>query len=297
MNRGENSIYICRLNAAFGISKRLQGRIAPSKHRHTTHMDISTVLLFALAGAIVGLSVGLTGIGAGSIMTPILTGFLNLAPGTAVAHALAGAAVAKMAGVAVHGRQANIRWRALTYMLAGAVPSAVAALVWLSYVQADPSLNKLIRQTIGWAVLVTIILLLLRPRLVAWAKASHSVVLREGARRALLLCAGLVIGPLVMVSSVGAGVIGATVLILLHADMEPAELAGTDIGFALPLAILGAIGHTLMGAVQLTFLLALLAGYLPAIALGSAVANKVPQRWLAWLLSGLLGMAALRMIG
>jgi uncharacterized protein len=260
-------------------------------------MDISTVLLFALAGAIVGLSVGLTGIGAGSIMTPILTGFLNLAPGTAVAHALAGAAVAKMAGVAVHGRQANIRWRALTYMLAGAVPSAVAALVWLSYVQADPSLNKLIRQTIGWAVLVTIILLLLRPRLVAWAKASHSVVLREGARRALLLCAGLVIGPLVMVSSVGAGVIGATVLILLHADMEPAELAGTDIGFALPLAILGAIGHTLMGAVQLTFLLALLAGYLPAIALGSAVANKVPQRWLAWLLSGLLGMAALRMIG
>jgi uncharacterized protein len=260
-------------------------------------MDNTTILYFALAGAVVGFTIGLTGIGAGSIMTPILTGVFNLPPAAAVAHSLAGAAVAKSAAVAVHGWQANIRWRALTYMLAGAIPSAIAALLWLNSAQADPAINQLIRRTIGWAVLATVVLLVLRPRLVAWAKAHQGIALQESARRTLLCTAGVVIGPLVMISSVGAGVIGATVLIVLHPDMEPAELAGTDIGFALPLAILGAAGYTLMGAVDLSLLLALLAGYLPAIALASTMANKVPQRWLAWLLSGLLSAAALRMIG
>jgi uncharacterized membrane protein YfcA len=260
-------------------------------------MDISAILSFALAGAVVGLTVGLTGIGAGSIMTPILTGLFGLGPSAAVAHALAGAAVAKSAGVAVHGWQANVRWRALAYLLVGAIPSAIVALLWLSTAQADPDLNKTIRRTIGWAVLVTVVLILLRPRVVAWVRSRRGFALSESMRRVLLIAAGLAIGPLVMISSVGAGVIGATVLILLHPDMDPAELAGTDIAFALPLAILGAAGHAWMGAVDLTLLLALLAGYVPAIALASAASNKVPQRWLAWVLSGLLGAAALRMIG
>jgi uncharacterized protein len=259
-------------------------------------MDFFSVVLFALAGSVVGLTVGLTGIGAGSIMTPILTAAFGLSPSVAVAHALAGAAVAKTAGAAVHGWRANVRWHALAYLLAGALPAAVLALLWLSSERADPGLNAAIRRTIGWAVLVTVALLLLRPWLLVWARRRRKFAMCESARRVVLLLAGVVIGPLVMISSVGAGVIGATVLILLHPDMEPAELAGTDIAFALPLAGLGALGHALMGAVQPALLLALLCGYVPAIALASAISNKVPQRWLAWLLSCLLGMAALRMI-
>jgi uncharacterized protein len=257
----------------------------------------STFALFALAGATVGVCIGLTGIGAGSLMTPILTGVFGLAPASAVAHSLAGAAVAKVAGAAVHGWRMTVRWHALGWMLAGAVPGALLSLLWLHMHSADPAVNALIRRTIGWAVLVTVLLLLLRPWLQRLSQARSAERVSDPVRKGLMLLAGAVIGPLVMISSVGAGVIGATVLILLNPDMEPAELAGTDIAFALPLAILGGLGHALMGRVDPVLLAALLAGYVPGIALASAVARHIPQRFLAWLLSAALGAAALRMIG
>jgi uncharacterized protein len=251
---------------------------------------------FALAGLIVGLIVGLTGIGAGSIMTPILTAVFGLPPTTAVAHALAGASVAKLFGVAVHGWRASVCWRALGWMLAGAVPAALVALAWLHVYTADPAHSALIRKVIGWAVLVTVLLVLLRPRLQVWA-ARRQPALGELPRKLLLLACGMLIGPLVMISSVGAGVIGATVLILLNPDMEPAEVAGTDLAFALPLAVLGAAGYAWMGALDPALLAALLAGYVPAIVFSSAIARHMPQRLLAYVLAAALGAAAIRMVG
>ena len=259
---------------------------------------------FVAVGASVGLLVGLTGVGGGSLMTPILTQGFGITPAVAVGTDLAFAAVTKSAGAVVHGLQGSVRWNAVLFLLAGALPAAIFVLVCLEYSHGalvssnvSPYLAKTIKLAMGGCVLLTALSLMFRPQLLAWVRASPSRSLSPKVRAWALGIAGGVIGGLVALTSIGAGAIGATVIALLHPEWDTAEVAGTDIAYAIPLTGVAAIGHAHFGTVDTTLLLGLLIGSVPAIALGSALSKRLPERLTRYVLVMALCAASASLFG
>jgi uncharacterized protein len=260
-------------------------------------MESSSLLSFAAVGLIVGLIVGLTGVGGGSLMTPVLTGVFHVPPAVAVGTDLVFAAVTKGVGTAVHGLKKTVQWRAVAWLLAGSLPAALAALAWLhAYGTPDAQLNQLIKRLVGVSVLLTVIALIFRARAVAWLRAHPQAQLSDKQRIIALVAGGLVLGWLVTVSSIGAGALGATFLLLLHPHWELAEVAGTDIAYAVPLTAVAGAGHFALGTVDTTLLFGLLIGSVPAIAFGSYIARALPEKLTRSLLAVMLTFAGFKMV-
>ena len=241
--------------------------------------------------------VGLTGVGGGSLMTPILTLGFGVQPHMAVGTDLVFAAATKGVGTAVHGIRGTVRWLAVKWLLLGSIPSSIVTLAVLFIVGTDHAeFNSVIKRVMGVSVLLTVIALLFRPRLLACLKANPRYILPQSQRQWIMLAGGVVIGALVTVTSIGAGAIGATFLLLVNPEWEPAEVAGTDIAYAVPLTLVAGAGHAALGTVDYGLLVGLLIGSVPGIAIGSYIAKALPERVIRSVLIAVLSFSGFKLL-
>lgn len=251
-------------------------------------------LSYVLSGFAVGLLVGLTGVGGGSLMTPMLTLMFGVSPTVAVGTDLAFASTTKVAGTFAHRFRGTVRWDIVRHLCIGALPAALVATLGLKYFGAlDEQIGQVIRYSIAGSVLLTVIALLFRSRLQRWVIAHPEKQLQGRNLTLTTIAIGAVLGILVTISSIGAGAIGATLLVLLYPRLSPAEIAGTDIAYAVPLTAIAAAGHWWLGSINWELLAILLLGSVPGIIIGSLAARAVPERILRGLLATTLtGVAA-----
>ena len=233
-------------------------------------------LVYPLSGVLVGMLVGLTGVGGGSLMTPLLLAF-GVHPTTAVGTDLLYAAATKTVGTGVHHAGGTVDWKIVRRLALGSVPcTAISLFVLAHYGTASPALTEAIKLVLGIGLLLTAVSIFFRRQLAAWVARRFG---RPSDRRAawLTIVAGAILGVLVSLSSVGAGAVGVTVLILLYPDLPLARIVGSDIAHAVPLTLIAGTGHWLLGDVNPGLLGALLCGSIPGILAGSWLARRLPE--------------------
>lgn len=230
--------------------------------------------LYALSGVFVGGLVGLTGVGGGSLMTPILILVFGIHPVTAVGTDLLYASVTKTGGSVVHTFSRTVDWRVVGRMALGSVPATAITIAALYYMHVDSKATQLIvTRVLGAALLFTAISLILRKPLMRWYGANVPEMAPERVR-ALTILTGAVLGLLVSLSSVGAGAIGVTALVLLYPKMDSRRIVGSDIAHAVPLTLVAGIGHSFLGSINWHILGSLLVGSIPAIIIMSIVSAR-----------------------
>ncbi len=239
--------------------------------------------LNALAGFGVGLLVGITGVGGGALMTPILVLLFGVAPAAAVGTDLWFAAITKLVGGGVHHARGSVDWQVLRRLSLGSLPASVATLLWLRYSGIGQMKSGFILGALGVTLLLTALAMV-------FTKQVHALGTRlrvaepssfKRAQPALTVAAGALLGVLVTLTSVGAGALGAVMLLTLYPfRMKPATLVGTDIVHAIPLTIVAGTGHLLMGHVDAVLLGGLLLGSIPGVALGALLGGRAPDRLL-----------------
>lgn len=254
-------------------------------------------LSYIVSGFAVGLLVGMTGVGGGSLMTPLLTLLFGVPPSVAVGTDLAFASITKSAGTLTHRLRGTIRWDIVKRLCIGALPAAVVATLALkSFGTLSPEIGQIIRYSIAGSVLLTVVALVFKGRMLTWINAHPEKQLQGNKLAAATIISGAVLGTLVTISSIGAGAIGATLLVMLYPRMTSAEVAGTDIAYAVPLTAIAALGHWWLGSIHWELLASLLVGSLPGITLGSWVARSVPEQFLRVLLAMTLTGVAIKLI-
>jgi len=248
-----------------------------------------------LAGFAVGAIVGMTGVGGGSLMTPLLIGVFKLHPALAIGTDLWFAALTKTGGAVAHARHGQVDWRITRQLLAGSLPSAVTTI----------GLMHATGITRGWAGALTFALgiaLLLTALVVAFRGTWQTVGLKlerwlpESNKPALTVASGVLLGVLVTLTSIGAGALGATLILLLHPRLPAHRLVGTDIAHAVPLTLAAGIGHATLGHVDWALLAALLVGSLPGIWLGAQLTRRMPDALVRGLLCISLVTAGVKVI-
>jgi len=240
--------------------------------------------LYSASGLAVGVLVGLTGVGGGSLMTPLLILLFGFHPGTAVGTDLLYASATKSVGTAVHGANKTIDWRITGLMAAGSIPATLATVLLLYVLH---STAKLISTVLGFMLVITAITLLFRKPIFDFAQRRAGVLSPRVTAVATVLL-GAVLGVLITLSSVGAGAIGVTVLIFLYPRMQVSRIVGSDIAHAVPLTLIAGAGHWLLGSVNLPLLISLLVGSIPGIIIGSQLTPRIPERYLRVILAGTL---------
>ena len=252
---------------------------------------------YALSGFFVGFLVGLTGVGGGSLMTPILVLMFRFHPATAVGTDLLYAAITKSSGTLVHGLRKNIDWRIVSRLALGSVPATAISIGSLAlYGKKDATTSALISNVLGGALMLTALALIYRSRILAYCQ-QHMPALSERDIRRLTILMGALLGVMVSVSSVGAGAIGVTVLLILYPAIPTARLVGSDIAHAVPLTLIAGIGHWFLGDINMPLLLSLLAGSIPGIMLGSQMILRIPERLLRQIMAVTLILVAGRLLG
>jgi uncharacterized membrane protein YfcA len=258
-------------------------------------------LAFVFAGFFVGLVVGLTGVGGGSLMTPILIFFFGVKPYLAVGTDLLFAAFTKMGGTVKLARSKHIDWPVVFNLSAGSIPAALITLYVLHRLGATSSVvQHLMTTTLGFALLMTAAATLYKA--VRGKSSPVSVAAGQEATAArprhwsLPVVFGALIGSLVTLTSVGAGAIGVTVLMVLYPLLPLPRIVAADIAYAVPLTLVAGMGHASLGSVDWPLLAKLLAGSIPGIWLGSHLMFKTPERVIRGLLSILLAYAGLKLI-
>jgi uncharacterized membrane protein YfcA len=251
--------------------------------------------VYIALGACVGFVVGLTGVGGGSLMTPALVLLFGIHPATAVGTDLLYAATTKSVGSLVHGLRKNVAWRVVGLLALGSVPAAALTLLGLSQLGPQSALmTRTITCALGTALLITAISLVFRRVLMAMRRISPQRSAERNA--AFTIITGAVLGVLVSISSVGAGAIGVSALLLLYPSYSASRIVGTDIAHAVPLTLVAGMGHWMTGSVDLMMLASLAAGSVPAIVLGSYLAPRLPEVGLRYLLALVLAIAGGKLV-
>lgn len=258
-------------------------------------------LAFVFAGFFVGLVVGLTGVGGGSLMTPILIFFFGVKPYMAIGTDLLFAAFTKMGGTIKLARARHVDWRVVGQLCAGSIPAALGTLYILHKLgPASPDVQHVMTTTLGGALLLTAAATLFKA--IRGKSAPASVALGQETEAtqpihwALPPLFGALIGVLVTLTSVGAGAIGVTVLMILYPKLPLSRIVGADIAYAVPLTLVAGLGHASLGSVDWPLLAKLLIGSLPGIWIGSHLLTRTPDRVIRSLLSVLLAYAGLKLI-
>lgn len=234
---------------------------------------------YAIAGFAVGAIVGLTGVGGGSLMTPLLVLGFGVSPVTAVGTDLLFAAFTKAGGAVSHGLKRHVDWRVTGWLATGSVPAALAATVALSQLPpAGPQARAVVSVALGVMLVLTAVAIVFRHQLLAWAERRRQRVRLRLAPRAATIALGAALGAAVTLSSVGAGAIGVTALMLLFPALAATRIIGTDIAHAVPITLVAGLGHAALGHVDGAMLASLLAGSLPGIFLGSQLTARLPER-------------------
>lgn len=236
---------------------------------------------FTLSGLLVGGIVGMTGVGGGSLMTPLLVLLFGIAPAVAVGTDLLYAGITKAGGSFVHNRQGGVQWRIALYLALGSVPSAALATWALSRIGHDGStVSATVKTALGFMLIVSASSILFRDHLgqfVRRGRATHAGLSSQAQDIATIML-GAVLGFLVTLTSVGAGALGAAALSLLYPRLSVHQVVGTDIAHAVPLTLVAGAGHMVLGTVDYWLLGSLLLGSLPGIWLGSRWCGKLPER-------------------
>ena len=251
--------------------------------------------LYALSGFAVGVLVGMTGVGGGSLMTPLLILLFGIHPATAVGTDLLSAAVSKTAGSIVHGLARSIEWRVVRHLAMGSVPATVITLGFLSALNQSEAARSLITVILSGVLLVTAAVLVFRGSIVRFYR-SRLPVLDERGTATTTIVVGAILGVLVTISSVGAGAIGVCVLLILYPRLPMVRIVGSDIAHAVPLTLVAGLGHWMIGTVDWHILGLLLVGSLPGIVLCSYVAVRVPETVLRVVLACTLAVLSVRLL-
>ncbi|MBM6550275.1 sulfite exporter TauE/SafE family protein [Marinomonas ostreistagni] len=231
------------------------------------------LIWYILAGAGVGLAVGITGVGGGSLMTPLLLLFgfpAHIAIGTDLLYA----GIAKSTGVYMHARRGNVNWRIMGAMAAGSLPASLVTIWALSNFEHPDNYQHILTSTLGIMLMMTAVVIVFRKRLHGLLKPNLS---EKQGTTAIFIC-GLVLGVFVTLTSVGAGALGTAMMMLLFPAMAARNVVGTDLAHAVPLTLVAGIGHVLLGNVDYYLLMGLLLGSIPAIYVGTKVATFVPNK-------------------
>lgn len=242
---------------------------------------------YIFAGFAVGLLVGLTGVGGGSLMTPILMLFFNVKAAVAVGTDLLYASITKSAGIFAHGKLGNIDWKIVRLLAFGSIPAAIITTVYLrnAGVASDATVAS-IKFWLGIALLLTSLSVLFRNQLTKLSKNEHWV--NPQYAPALTLFLGLILGFLVTLTSVGAGALGVTALLILYPKVPITKIVGTDVAHAVPLTLVAGLGHASLGTVDYPLLGTLLIGSIPGIWIGSHLSSKVAEHWVRTVLALIL---------
>jgi uncharacterized membrane protein YfcA len=233
--------------------------------------------IYAIAGFAIGMLVGMTGVGGGSLMTPVLILLFGMHPAVAVGTDLLHAAVTKTAGSLVHGFNRTIDWRVVRRLAAGSIPMTIVTMAVLSALDINSAVaRELINAVLTLALIVTAVTLLFRDRIVG-RYAARLDVLTPKQVAVLTVIVGGVLGTIVSISSVGAGAIGVTCLVLLYPKLPTARIVGSDIAHAVPLTLVAGIGHWILGSVDLQVFMFLILGSVPGILVGSYAAARIPE--------------------
>lgn len=252
---------------------------------------------YVAAGALVGLVVGATGVGGGSLMTPLLIFAFGVKAQVAVGTDLLFAAVTKLGGTYAHAKRGNVDWRIAACMMAGSVPAAALTLVALRHYGAmSEAVTSAMKSALGVALIVTAVAIWVRKHVAQWGRRFVPEHDGRAPRPVPTVLLGAAIGAMVALTSVGAGAIGTTALFFLYPLLPAARIVGTDVAYAVPLTLVAGLGHASMGHVDWSLLLALLLGSLPGIWLGSSIAARAPEWFLRSLLSALLTLIGAKLI-
>jgi uncharacterized protein len=250
--------------------------------------------LYSLSGFAVGALVGMTGVGGGSLMTPLLILLFGVHPATAVGTDLLYAAATKTGGSLVHGFARSIDWRVVRRLATGSVPATIVTLAVLSHFNlSGDTARNLITPVLSVALFATAFVLVFGGAIVA-AYRARVVELNSQRTAVNTVLVGMVLGVLVSISSVGAGAIGVIALIMLYPQLPMARIVGSDIAHAVPLTLIAGTGHWMMGSVDWHIMGSLLAGSLPGIFVGSYFAIRIPERALRLVLATTLFVVASR---
>ena len=256
----------------------------------------SVDFLYVLSGFCVGALVGMTGVGGGSLMTPVLILLFGVHPSTAVGTDLLYAATTKTGGTAVHSLHRTIDWRIVGRLASGSIPAAALTILVLSrFDVGSEGVRTVINEVLGAALLLTALVLIFR-RWILEVYAARVGRLDARTTRRLTISFGAVLGVLVSISSVGAGAIGVTALLLLYPDLPMRRIVGSDIAHAVPLTLVGGLGHWMLGTINWPILVSLLVGSLPGVLLGGHVSIKVPDMVLRISLATILVVVGGRLV-
>ncbi|PHS73717.1 MAG: hypothetical protein COB22_00480 [Cycloclasticus sp.] len=240
---------------------------------------------YILAGATVGFIIGLTGVGGGSLMTPLLVLGFNIQPTIAVGTDLLYAAITKASGVWSHQKLKNIDWSITKNLMLGSIPGSIACIAVIQYLRVpEEIIEHLISLTLGVMLILTAIVILFKDKIAHKYKRKIS----SRPKRFIIISLGAVLGILVTISSVGAGAIGSAMLLLLYPSLATRTIVGTDIAHAVPLTAIAGLGHLNLGHVDFSLLFSLIAGSIPAIYVGSIIGERLPDKALKYILASIL---------
>jgi uncharacterized membrane protein YfcA len=250
---------------------------------------------YIVAGFVVGLLVGLTGVGGGSLMTPILVLFFHIKPALAVGTDLLYASVTKSVGIFAHGKLGNIDWKIVRLLAFGSVPASILTTLYLHNqdIASDAAVNT-IKFWLGIALLVTSLSVLFRNQLAKFSRKEHLVNPQWTAYLTVIL--GLILGALVTLTSVGAGALGVTALLIIYPNRPINTIIGSDIAHAVPLTLVAGLGHASIGTVDYNLLGTLLIGSIPGIWIGSHLSSKMAEHWVRIALAFILIFVGLKLV-
>lgn len=251
-----------------------------------------------MAGLLVGTVVGITGVGGGALMTPILVLMFGVAPQSAVGTDLLYASITKLFGVAVHHNHGTVDWGVVRRLALGSLPAAAATLAWMHLSEAHQVKSGFIITAVAVALVITSLGMLLKDWL---SRVGRSLRVTDASyfkrlQPAATVIAGMVLGVLVTLTSIGAGALGTVMLVYLYPlRLNASKLVGTDLAHAIPLALIAGLGHLSLGNVDYGLLVSLLLGSIPGVLLGSLISTRAPLTFIRYAIAIMLGAVAVKM--
>lgn len=257
-------------------------------------------LIHIAAGALVGFVIGLTGVGGGSLMTPILVLGFNVTPSIAIGTDLLYAAITKCSGIYFHHKNKTVDWKIVLLLSCGSIPCSIITIAVLEQIR-DLGINydRIMIMTLSVMLILTALIVISKKWLLSFIHTHHAnhglISFIRTFRPHITVIAGGMLGVLVTISSVGAGAIGSAILFLLYPGKKSISIVGTDIAHAVPLTAIAGMGHLHFGSVDFGLLSGLLAGGIPAIYLGSHVGKRLPDSILRPLIALLLMLLGIKL--
>lgn len=249
------------------------GQNAYTRGTFTVHFEI----LVAVAGLIVGIAVGLTGMGGGALMTPVLVLLFGVQPLAAVSSDLVASLIMKPAGVLVHLRRRTVRWPLVGWLAAGSVPTAFLGVVVLRTLGHGSKVQNIVQAALGAVLLLGVLALLARAAIERRRPAADAPVRIRPLRTVLI---GAAVGFVVGMTSTGSGTLVIVTLMLVYPRLRGSQLVGTDLTQALPMVGSAALAHIFFGDFRLGLTLSIVAGSIPGVILGASISSRASTRFL-----------------